>query len=84
MSTEWQWLIPVLTWVMGAWGGYMGASRKVMVLETNLNALLTWKTAADRHLTEHNEDILVHDIEIQALCLKTGVPRARRQMLRDD
>ncbi len=79
-----QWLIPALTMLMGAVGGYFGASRKVVVLETYLEGLLKWKEETHLQVHAHNEDLLIHDIEIQTLCAKTGVPRARRQVFREE
>lgn len=77
------WMIPVLTLLTGYLGGYLGASRKVIILETRMEVILTWKKSATRELAQQNEDLLIHDTEIGRLCEKAGIPRARRQSLRN-
>lgn len=78
-----EWLIPVLTFMTGGLGGYLGASRKVIVLEARVADLLYWQKGVDRKLGQHGEDLLIHDTEIDRLCEKTGVPRVRRQLMRE-
>lgn len=77
------WLIPVLTLLTGYLGGYLGASRKVIVLETRMEVIIDWKKSAIRQLASHNEDLLIHDTEIQRLCETAGIPRVRRQSARE-
>lgn len=77
------WLIPVLTFLSGVFGGFLGASRKVGIIEVKLEELIEWRNSISNKIAEHNEDILVHDIEIQTLCAKSAVPRARRQLYRE-
>jgi uncharacterized protein YqgV (UPF0045/DUF77 family) len=77
------WLIPsALTLVSALLGAYIGASRKLTVIEGKVDQLMNWMKHAEMKLSSHNEDILVHDIEIQSLCDKTDTPRAQRQILR--
>jgi hypothetical protein len=77
------WVIPVLTFGSGVLGGYAGASRKISLLESKVDELCQWmKKEAVPKLTEHNEDLLIHDIEIQQICAKNGIPRASRQLNR--
>lgn len=78
------WIIPVLTLLTGYLGGYLGASRKVIVLETRMEDVLKWKKSATKELAQQNEDLLIHDTEIGRLCEKAGIPRARRQSLRQE
>lgn len=79
-----EWLIPVLTLLTGYLGGYLGASRKVIVLETHMTDLLKWKEKVEKRISRHGEDLLVHDTEIDRLCEKEGLPRARRQSMREN
>jgi hypothetical protein len=79
-----EWLIRVLTFVTGGLGGYIGASRKVIVLEMKVEDLLKWKEKAHTSLHAYNEDILIHDIELQTIMSKTGIPRAKRQRYREE
>jgi hypothetical protein len=78
------WLVPVLTLITGALGGYLGASAKIIVLEVKVEELLKWKEKAHTSLHAYNEDILIHDIELQAIMGKTGIPRAKRQRYREE
>ncbi len=84
MSDVPTWALPLATLITGWLGGYMGASRKIMVLEIHITELLKWRKETDEKLVEYNEDLIVHDIEIQNLSAKAGVPRAQRQRLRGD
>lgn len=82
MTAPPEWLIPVLTLLMGALGGYFGASRKVVVLETRMEDLLNWKKNAAKDIEKYNEDLMIHDIEIQRLCINAKMERASRQRYR--
>lgn len=77
------WLLPVVTFLTGGIGGYLGASRKIEILQMKVNELLKWKRAVDRTLKLYNEDLLIHDIEMQAALKRLEIPRARRQMARE-
>jgi hypothetical protein len=77
------WVIPVLTFVCGAVGGYSGASRKMIVIESKVNELCEWmKQQAIPKIASHNEDLIIHDVEIQQLMAKNSLPRASRQINR--
>lgn len=78
-----EWLIPILTFLTGGLGGYIGASRKVVVMEVKLEELERWRQKTATMLAVHNEDILIHDVEIQAIMNKVSLPRARRQVIRE-
>ena len=77
-----EWLIPVLTFITGGLGGYIGASRKVIVMEVHIKDLMKWRDSANSKLSAYNEDILIHDIELQAVMTKLAIPRAKRQRFR--
>jgi hypothetical protein len=77
-----EWLIPVLTFITGGLGGYLGASQKVVVLEVHVKDLMKWRESANAKMTSYNEDILIHDIELQAVMTKLAIPRAKRQRFR--
>lgn len=78
------WLIPVLTFITGGLGGYLGASGKVVRLETKMEELLHWRRKAQRRLDLYGEDLLVYDIELDAIHNKLDLQRTRRQRLRDE
>lgn len=77
------WAMPVLTLVMGWVGGYLGAARKIELMMIKLDELLKWKRATENTLKLYNEDLLIHDIELQASLKQQGIARARRQMARE-
>jgi len=77
------WLIPVITLAAGWVGGYLGAARKIELMTMKLDELLKWKKETERTLKLYNEDLLIHDIELQASLKKLEIPRARRQMARE-
>lgn len=77
-----EWLIPVLTLITGALGGYLGASSKVTVLQTQMSDVLSWKKETAETLAVHNEDLIIHDVEIGRLMDKNDMHRASRQIRR--
>ena len=76
------WLIPVLTFISGIFGGFIGARVPIVRLETQMSEMLEWKGRIHRRTSNLSEDVLVHDIEIEQLCRKVGMERARRQEIR--
>lgn len=77
------WLLPLVTFLTGGIGGYLGASRKIEMLQMTINDLVKWKRSVERTLKLYNEDLLIHDIELQASLKQQGISRARRQMARE-
>jgi hypothetical protein len=77
------WLLPVVTFLTGGIGGYLGASQKIVILQMTVRELVKWRKNAERTLKLYNEDLLIHDIELQASLKQLGIARARRQMARE-
>lgn len=77
------WLIPVLTFLSGVFGGFIGARVPIVRLETQMTELLKWKEATHRRAYILNEDVLIHDVEIEQLSRKVGLERVRRQSMRE-
>jgi hypothetical protein len=78
-----EWLIPVLTFLSGIAGGYVGARVPVVRLETQMLDLLQWKSQASDKISRYNEDLFTHDVELQQVMVKLDLPRVSRQRLRD-
>jgi hypothetical protein len=76
------WLIPVLTFISGICGGFIGARVSIVRLETQMATVLEWKGKMARLTHNLNEDVLVHDLEIEQLSRKVNVERIRRQAVR--
>jgi hypothetical protein len=78
------WLIPVLTFLTGGLGGYLGASGKVIRLEMEVKELISWRRKAQRKLDLYGEDLLIYDIELENIHVKLDMQRAKRQRLREE
>ena len=76
------WLIPVLTFVSGICGGFIGARVSIVRLETQMAQVLDWKGKMARLAHVLNEDVLVHDMEIEQIARKVDIERIRRQTVR--
>ena len=76
------WLIPVLTFISGIFGGFIGARVPIVRLETQMAEVLEWKGLIHRRTHDLSDDVLIHDVEIEQLCRKVGMERARRQEVR--
>lgn len=76
------WLIPVVTFISGIFGGFIGARVSIVRLETQMAEVMKWKEVVHRRTHNLNEDVLIHDIEIEELMRKNGLDRIRRQAAR--
>lgn len=74
---------PALSIAAAAVGGWTGVKIAVTKLEVHMEDV---REKVTRHTTEiqrHNEDLLIHDLELESVLEKLAIPRARRQRLRD-
>lgn len=78
-----EWLIPILTFLSGVAGGFVGARVPVVRLETQMADVLKWKEGIQTRVGNHNEDLFTHDVELQQLMAAANLPRVSRQRLRD-
>lgn len=76
-----EWLIPVLTFMSGIAGGFMGARGAQIRLETQMVDVRERIDAMHKRVSRHNDDLLVHDMELETALAKLDVPRVRRQRL---
>ena len=79
--------LPILSFFVGIFGGLVGA---YVGMRVGLARLETWRDSAKDDITGLKktvavleDDSLVHDMEIGDLMIRQGLPRARRQRLRD-
>lgn len=79
MPTDW--LIPVLTFISGIAGGFMGARGAIIRLETQMADVRTGLEKLNKTTSRHNDDLLVHDMELETALTKLDIPRVRRQRL---
>lgn len=78
------WLIPLLSLLGGFVGAWVGMTYKLARLEAHSEEYAKWKERAHKQLHEHNEDLLIHDIELDSVMRRLDMPRARRQEVRGD
>lgn len=81
-----QWSLHVLSLVVGISGGFIGAYVGMKVGITRLEVYM--EDARQRLdkvtslVSSHNEDILIHDVELEDVMRKLELPRKRRQSWR--
>lgn len=81
MVDNYTWLIPVLTFISGIAGGFMGARGAIIRLETQMADVRTGLEKLNTKTNRHNDDLLVHDMELETALAKLDIPRVRRQRL---
>lgn len=74
-------LIPGLTLICGLAGGFAGARSAIVRLETQMEDVRKRLESLDQRSHRHNDTLLVHDIEIEAVLTKLDIPRVRRQLV---
>ena len=79
--TDLPWLIPVLTFLSGVAGGFMGARGAIIRLETQMVDVREGLKKLNDKVSRHNDDLLVHDMELETVLTKLDIPRIRRQRL---
>lgn len=74
-------LIPGLTLICGLAGGFAGARGAIVRLETQMADVLKRLEILGQRGHRHNDDLLIHDMELETVLAKLDIPRARRQRL---
>lgn len=74
-------VIPGLTLICGLAGGFAGARGAIVRLETQMADVLKRLETLGQRAHRHNDDLLIHDMELEAVLTKLDMPRARRQRL---
>lgn len=76
-----EWVIPALTFASGVAGGFAGARGAIVRLETQMVDVRARLEGLYAKVNRHNDDLLIHDIEIQTALIKLDIQRARRQQV---
>lgn len=74
-------LIPGLTLICGLAGGFAGARSAIVRLETQMEDVRKRLEHLGNRMHRHNDDLLIHDMELEGILAKLDLPRARRQRL---
>jgi hypothetical protein len=74
-------ILPGLTLLCGLAGGFAGARGAIVRLETQMDEVRKRLEALGTRMHRHNDDLLIHDMELETVLAKLDIPRARRQRL---
>lgn len=75
--------IPGLTLICGLAGGFAGARSAIVRLETQMEDVRKRLESLGVRSHRHNDTLLVHDMEIEAVLAKLDIPRVRRQVVQE-
>lgn len=75
-------LWPLLTLLAGAGGAWVGVKLTVAQLQVKMDQVQQDVKEHGEIIARHNDDLLVHDMEIESALGQLDLPRARRQRLR--
>lgn len=67
--------------ICGLAGGFAGARGAIVRLETQMEEVRKRLETLGHKTHRHNDDLLVHDMELESVLAKLDMPRARRQRL---
>jgi hypothetical protein len=77
------WVIPLTSLIIGLAGGGMGAYIGMRIGLVRLEVYMEdAKTRLDQHsasIAKYNEDLLIHDLELEDIMRDLTIPRKRRQ-----
>lgn len=83
-----EWILPLVSLVVGLCGGlvgtYVGMRLGLAKLEFHMDHVRERMEILGRRSHAHNEDILIHDIEMEDVMRKLELPRKKRQQWRLD
>lgn len=77
-----QWIWPLLTLASAALGSWVAVKISVARLEVQVARAIEDIKGHRSELAQHNEDLLVHDTELELVLDKLNMARARRQPTR--
>lgn len=72
-------IIPGLTLLCGLAGGFAGARGAIVRLETQMEGVLKEVGVMRTKVHRHNDDLLIHDAELDTIMTKLQMSRVRRQ-----
>lgn len=67
----------------GLAGGFAGARGAIVRLETQMLDVLKQVDKLGARSHRHNDTLLVHDMEIEAVLARLDIPRVRRQAVQE-
>lgn len=73
---------PLITVISAGLGAWVGVRVAVTRLEVEMKGALSQLTRHEREIAQHNDDLLVHDMELEQALNKLELKRHRRQALR--
>jgi hypothetical protein len=80
-----EWLLPtVVGLASGGVGVYIGLRIGITRLEIQMASVTTRLEMLHKRSHNHNEDLLIHDIEMDEVMRRLELPRARRQKRREE
>lgn len=77
------WIVALFTVLGSAVGAWTAVKVSVTKLEVNVGNLLSSISKHESRIATHNDDLLVHDMELESVLGKLQIPRARRQRVRE-
>lgn len=78
------WVIPALTLAAGLAGGYAGARGAIVRLETQMADVRTRLDQLGKRMHRHNDDLTIHDAELDILMERMDIKRLPRQKVLND
>ena len=79
---DWLPLVSVAATIAGAvFGGYVGVKVSVVKLQIKQEDMDKRLEALSKRAHRYNDDLLIHDMEIEGALAKLEIPRIRRQRL---
>jgi len=83
MNIDWSFLLPILSLLGGIAGAWVGVKVNIVRLETQMEDVRERLESARSRLHRHNNDLLIHDMEIETALTKLDIPRVRRQAVQE-
>lgn len=78
------WVIPALTLAAGLAGGYAGARGAIVRLETQMADVRTRMEVLGKRVHRHNDDLIIHDAEMDTVMARLDIRRLPRQKILND
>lgn len=77
-------LTPALTLMCGLAGGFAGARGAIVRLQTQMIDVRTRLETLGKRLHRHNDDLIIHDAELDTVMTKLDIKRLPRQKILND
>lgn len=77
-------MIPALTLAAGLAGGYAGARGAIVRLETQMADVRARMEVFGKRIHRHNDDLTIHDAELDMVMTELNIKRLPRQKVLND